>query len=79
MNAPIASLPHWAALCGASLSVSVPVLLVGVTSAVLVRRWMPRSKVFVWVISLVLLNAFLLYLAAMIFMHSTQPQETIRL
>ena len=67
---------------GIPLGISIPVFLAGILSVLLVRRWMMRNKVFVWVVSLVLLNAALLYLAAMIYFAlfgSDSQLEVIRL
>jgi hypothetical protein len=61
------------------LSISIPVLLAGALSALLVRRWRRHSKVFVWVVSLVLWFSFLLYLTVMIFVHFNQERETLRM
>lgn len=61
------------------ISIAFPVILAGMLSAVLVRRWGRHTKVFAWLVLFTLWSAILLYFTAMIFFYfATEPLKTVR-
>ena|ERR1035438_7989117 len=59
------------------ISITVPVILAGMLSAVLVRRWGHHSKIFAGLVLFTLWCSILLYFTAMIFLYFTIESDEV--